>query len=567
MRCKSTSSSHVGRWNLKCEYSLPKLSRDNCTPSTSRLEHHAPASPAPTLGFDPIQLESPDLIQFPGARLSASVALSIPYPTPASAVEQLDDTLDFQTLDSFQLPPQNVISQLVELFFEHLYHTFPCFHRKSFLAKLERGNLGKDAPLLLYAICCVTARYHPEQSIQKRSRDWYEQARFSYELTRRRPEHPLHTVQAVLLLVFHAWTIGDYSASWLFLGKVWRQAVVLGLNRMDASDHLLNARIDNENSYIFGKTEPHSTVEREEYRRSLWLLFIMDRMNSWPTGWPNAIPEMQFKVDIPIADTLFQNMDPDLEVSSFNNLPFTRNLSRLIDSVKAAEGPLNVFHYVIVAHVLLGRVSELLYSLHNASDSLEYAEDCTALDNMIVKFRLSLPRPASSVLEAPPADRGHVVWLHVILDTMAILLHYQSNTAFSVQEAASKFTLAVTAARNIAQLVKDTSRISIDILLSAHIGSSLYAAAIALVIQWRLTDDSSFKEEIDLFMLVFERMNEVFSFLGLKLKIALEHDLQKSVEDLQSLRERGFKGMLADCTKWNHVKQEVERRGIEVDLS
>ncbi|KAL1794742.1 hypothetical protein ACET3X_006558 [Alternaria dauci] len=336
---------------------------------------------------------------------------------------------------------------------------------------------------------------------------------------------------------------------------------------MDASDHPLNARVDDENSNVFGKSEAHSVVEREEYRRALWLLFIMDRMNSWPSGWPNAIPEIQFKVDIPIADTLFQNMDPDLRVSPFNNLPFTRNLSRLIDSAQAVDGPLNVFHYVIVAHVLLGRVSELRYSLHNTSDSPEYAEDCTALDNMIVKFRLSLPRPASSILEASPADRGHVVWLHVILNTMAILLHYQSNASFSVQEAASKFTLVVIAARNIAQIVRDASRISIDLLLSAHIGSALYLAAAVLVIQWRLTGDSSFKEDIDLFALVYERMNEVFSFLGLKLKLALEHDLQKSVEELQKLRERGFKGMLADCTKWDHVREEVLRRGIEVDLS
>jgi hypothetical protein len=260
-------------------------------------------------------------------------------------------------------------------------------------------------------------------------------------------------------------------------------------------------------------------------------------------------------------------MDPDMREGSFNNLPFTRNLSRLVDSVSAAKGPLNVFCYVIVAHVLLGRVSELVYSPHNASDSLEYYENCTELDNTIVKFRLSLPRPASSVLEAPPANRSHVAWLHVILNTMTILLHYQSNTSVSVHDAASQFTLAVIAARNIAQIVKDASRISIDLLLSAHIGSSLYVAACVLVIQWRFTGDCSFKEEIDLFALVFERMDEVFSFLGLKFKIALEHDQQKSMEELQRLRERGFRGMLADCTKWSHVKQEVERRGIKVDLS
>jgi hypothetical protein len=542
--------------------------------STSRAEPHVPALPAPTPGFDAIQLESLDFMQFPGMNFnlhdspfSAPVAPNARYPTPSSTVDQSDSTLDFQMLESFQLPPRHIILELTELFLKHLYHMFPCFHKKSFLTKVECGDLEKDAPLLLYAICCVAARYHPEHSLRKRSKDWYEQARFSYGLTGRKPDPALHTIQAVLLLVFHAWTIGDYSASWLFLGKAWRQAVALGLNRMDTSNHLSDTTIDDEDSSAHSRTGTNSAVGYEECRRALWLLFIMDRMHAWPTGWPNAIPEIQFKVDIPVADTLFQDMDPDMSQSSFKNLPFTTNVSRLIDSTSAAEGPLNVFHYVIVAHVLLGRVSELVHSLHTTSDSLEYAEDCAKLDNMIVKFRLSLPRLASSILEAPEADRGHVAWLHIVFNTMTILLHYRCNTNVSLQEAASQFTVAVVAARNIAQIVKDASRISIDLLLSAHIGSSLYVAACVLIIQWRLTGDSSFKEDIDLIALIFERMNEVFSFLGLKFKIALEHDLQKSVEDLESLRKRGFRGMLADCTKWGHVKQEAERRGVEVDLS
>ncbi|KAI4946816.1 hypothetical protein J4E91_006988 [Alternaria rosae] len=518
--------------------------------------------------------ESLDFMQFsgmnfdlPGFTLSESVAPSAQYPTPGFTAEHSGSTPGLEILESLQLPPRPIILQLGELFLEHLYHIFPCFHKKSFLAKLECGDLEKDAPLLLYAMCSVTARYHPETSIRKRSKEWYEQARFSYDLTRRRPDPAVRTIQAVLLLVFHAWTIGDYSTSWLFLGKAWRQAVVLGLNRMDASDHLSETRAISEYSCASGKIDIESALEREESRRALWLLFIMDRMHAWPTGWPNAIPEILFKVDIPVAEAIFQGMNLDLRDSPFVNVPFTRNMSRLVNAVSVSKDSPNVFHYVIVAHVLLGRVSELVHSLHTSPDSPEYAEDCTELDDMIVKFHLSLPRTASSILEASPTDRGHVAWLHIILNTMTILLHYRRNKNVSVEESASQFTLAVIAARNVAQIVKDASRISIDLLLSAHIASSLYIAACVLVIQWRLTGDSSFKEDVDLIALLFGRMDEVFSFLGLKFKIALEHDVQKSLEDLQSLRKRGFKGMLADCTKWSHVREEVERRGMDLDLS
>ncbi|KAI4701554.1 hypothetical protein J4E81_003294 [Alternaria sp. BMP 2799] len=515
-----------------------------------------------------------DFMQFSGMNFDlSSSTISEPvvprpqYPTPGSTAEHSASTLDLDILESLQLPPRHVILQLGELFFEHLYHMFPCFHRKSFLAKVECGDMEKDAPLLLYAMCCVTARYHQDASIRKRSKDWYEQARFSYDLTRRRPDPAVRTIQAVLLLVFHAWTIGDYSASWLFLGKAWRQAVVLGLNRMDASHHLSDTLPINEYSCASDNINRESALEREESRRALWLLFIMDRMHAWPTGWAHAIPEIQFKVDIPVAEAIFQGMSPELRDNYITNIPFTRNLSRLVNAVPVAKDSPNVFHYVIIAHVLLGRVSELLCSLHTSPDSPEYAEDCTELDDMIVKFNLSLPRTAGSILEALPADRGHVAWLHIILNTMTILLHYRRETHVLIEESSSQFTLAVIAAQNIAQIVKDASRISIDLLLSAHIGSSLYVAACVLVIQWRVTGDSSFKEDVDLIALLFGRMDEVFSFLGLKFKIALEHDVQKSPEDLQSLRKRGLEGMLVDCTKWTHVKEEVERRGMNLDLS
>lgn len=148
-----------------------------------------------------------------------------------------------------------------------------------------------------------------------------------------------------------------------------------------------------------------------------------------------------------------------------------------------------------------------------------------------------------------------------------MLLHFRCSSNVPVPDAANQFTLAVTAARNTAQVVKDASRISIDLLLSSHIGGALYVAVCVLVIQWRLTNDDSLRDEIDLFRLVFERMDDVFSFLGLKFKYALEHDLKRSEADLKSLQERGFRGLLADCSKWGFVKDAVRHRGLNIDFS
>lgn len=296
-------------------------------------------------------------------------------PTPESGHNLTQSDLDFSQdlLGKFQLPAHEQLMELVELFFDHLYTMFPCFHKANFLARVHNGELEGDSPLLLLTVCCVTARYHPDAAIKEREKDWYDQARFTYELTQRRPYPGLRTIQAVILLVFHACTVGDFSASWLFLGKAWRQAVVLGMNRMDASHAVAmglnraDADVSDERFYGLENSEAHTAVEKEEYRRTLWLMFMMDRTHAWPTGWPHAITETQFKVDFPIASTLFQAMDPAAETSVHENTPFmrsTRHLGRLIDSISSAKDPLNTFHYIAVAHVLLGRVAELVHSLY-----------------------------------------------------------------------------------------------------------------------------------------------------------------------------------------------------------
>lgn len=150
---------------------------------------------------------------------------------------------------------------------------------------------------------------------------------------------------------------------------------------------------------------------------------------------------------------------------------------------------------------------------------------------------------------------------------MTVILHYRRREPGSSPDSPSPSSLALIAARNVAQIIKDVSRISVDLLISAHIGSSLYISVCVLVIQWRLSGDESLKDDIELFRLVFERMDEEFVFLGLKYKSTLEHDMKKSQEELRDLQEWGFKGLLADCKTWHYARLEAEERGVDISPS
>lgn len=515
-------------------------------------------------------------MQFPGMNfdlpapgLQDNTSLQAGYPTPRTGQESVETSngidLEQDIFANAGLPSDDVLIELVDIFFERLYYMFPCFHKATFMTQLRNHEIQTHAPLLLYAICCLASTYHPDPSIKNRQNDWYEQAKFTYELTNRRPHPALRTIQAVLCLVVHAFTIGDFSASWLFLGKAWRQAVAHSMHRMDSYPAMMmGIHVDHEKFYDLEREGGKTAVEKEEYRRTLWLLFMWDRNSSWPTAWPFAIDERQFKVDIPVANSIFQDMTSETEIGAVKNTAFTTNLKSLNASSSSAKEPLNLFHYIAIAHVLLGRVAELIHSLHLTPNSPEYAEQNDELDVCIVKFRLSLPRTATSVLDAAAEDRGHVIWLNLTLNTMTILLHYRCASFVDRPTANECFTRAIIAARNTVQIIKDAAQTSIDLLLNAHIGSSLYVAACVLVIQWRITGDESFESDIELFTLLFERMTDMYKFLGMKFKLGLEHDVKRSKESVVDLKDRGFRGLMADCSKWRHVQEEVAKIGLTV---
>jgi hypothetical protein len=192
----------------------------------------ARAEQAPQLFHSPIsaglELEQPSSLDFMHvAGMNFDLfAPELQYPTPESVPQHETDLIA-----EFRLPSHDLLIELVNLFFDRLYHIFPCFHRKSFQAQVQDGTMAKESPLILYTICCVTARLHSDVSVKQRQIDWYEQAKFTYQLTQRAPDSGLRLLQAALLLIFHAGTVGDFSSGWLFLGKAWRQASALGLSK------------------------------------------------------------------------------------------------------------------------------------------------------------------------------------------------------------------------------------------------------------------------------------------------------------------------------------------------
>lgn len=185
------------------------------------------------------------------------------YRTPMSNVEAVTSVGNDDELTMFPeacFPSNAVINELMDTFFDHVYLVLPCFHKKTFMEKLQSGNIQAQSPLLLYSMLAVAAGFHNDAFVKARRTEWYEQAKFLYDFTGRDPYPALRTLQAALCLVYHAYTCGDFSACWLYIGKAWRQAAALGMNRMDSENAVvmpmgLKDGFDSENRGYYNRVE------------------------------------------------------------------------------------------------------------------------------------------------------------------------------------------------------------------------------------------------------------------------------------------------------------------------
>ncbi|PVI08105.1 hypothetical protein DM02DRAFT_153666 [Periconia macrospinosa] len=544
------------KWGLRCEYSVPAA-------AVSDLDNFQPELIGTLFGKQPFI--SPDLasylaldtVQMPNPGFEVPTAYDIPTIGPLNnePYSLENTTADLDLLADVALPSCDVLLDMVDMFFSNYYSRLSCFHKATFYSELHSGKLNNEAPMLLYIICSMVAHLHPDPSIKSQQDIWYNQAKFLYELTPRDPAPALRTIQTALCLIMHGFTRADYSTCWLLVGKAWRQAASLGMNRLDTvrATNVVKDQVEisEENAILSwrqwrGKTAP----EREECRRTLWFLYILDRNMSWPSGWPSAMSEQQFKLDIPTTDATFQSFTEDTELSSTRNVPFVRNLNSLIASTSTAKSPLNALHYLVVAHVLLGRIAEHVHSLYDSPDTPEYAQECDTLDDSLTKLRLSLPRTMSSVLEASANDRHHVLWLNVLLNSMAILLHYRESCYSRPDASQDHFIRAIAAAKNIVLIGKDTTRISTSLLYSAHVLCSLYFAGCVLVIQWRTANDESCKDDVEIVKLILDKAADETNNLGRKYRDALKRDLERSQSEILRLRDAGYQGLLVDCSQW-----------------
>jgi hypothetical protein len=503
-----------------------------------------------------------DPADFPISALSQPPPLAS-LPIAGWPTAPVDDPINPELEPSLNV---NVIIDLVDLFFDRVQCFVPLFHRRNLRDSVLAQGTSPSCPLLLYSIMAVAAFAHPDPDVRANRPLWYRKAKIAYEATGHMPEQPLETLQAATCLVLYAFTVGGHSDGLLILGKASRQAVALGLHHMDSPTRAM----------LQGMTLPGSGDwrETEQRRRVVWALFILDRGMCFLAGFAYAIDDRQLRVRLPLEEAIFQDSD---EVR-FHEIPsswgsahhsqqpqdtamYSQDPKALLASLHrdTANNPL---HYLILSYSLLGRISEHMYSPEYDEQDAPQRSERETLEQTLTKMRLVLPRSATDLAAASSSDFRYAVWLRISMDVHTIFLHHTPKKSLQHHDRdechQDNWSRCVATARNTALLIREASRVSVDLLMNPLLAAPIFVCARILVIEYVLTShpppdpprrDSALRADLEAMVLALDRLKEAFNGVE-KFRVGLFFHLRHDPAALLAIKSEGSRGILRTCSKW-----------------
>lgn len=542
------------KWGVICEYTSAK---DETTPNVSTQPPVYPPMYEPSWGNELLSwnmsaaepfLPRIDDFQVPslftpggGLEWNAPASMNSTGTPSRESLPSIPDVASVSVTPPAEIPAKETVLELVDLFLAKFSAWLPCFHENRLRESIKSGELQQEAPVLVYAILAIAARLSPKQSIRSQEFGWYTNAKYLYEMTEHNSEPSLRILQAAACVIFYSQAMCNYSTQWMFLARAWRQACSLGFNKIDASTPMVPA--------LALAAPPKDGIEKEERRRTMWVLLVFDRDSSYPTGWAPAIEKKNFAVNRPIEEERFQQSVK----------------SQGYETAASFLGK-NTFSMLTRAYDVLGRVVEHTHILQDPEDPSEYYEDFLKLEESLESCQSALPLILSDLSFMPVKEQGQIIWFHILLHTATIILNHRSQADWAViagirpkspsPESMEKqhFQRCVLAASAIVRIVKGAMKntVSVDTLLNPHLAPALYLCTRILNIKWHDTGEANLRTDAETILLLFHRLADLFP-LGQKFINGIQYDLQASKDVVWRMREAGSKGVMAQCTSWTNV--------------
>ncbi|KAJ3749683.1 fungal-specific transcription factor domain-containing protein [Lentinula detonsa] len=214
----------------------------------------------------------------------------------------------------FKFPPDDLMIELIDLYFTQSNPLLPLLHRPSFLRSVSEGLHLKDRDFgaLVLAVCAFGARFSNDVRVQEDCNTpeqssgwkWIRQIRPMKQSFEEPPS--LHEIQLYTVYILFMCTTTTPEVCWVLISTGIRLLQDVGAHRRRSND-----------------AKP--SVETESWKRAFWFLYSVDNFASTLLGRPRSTSQNDCDAGLPIDcdDEYWEQLEPELEFQQPPGKPST----------------------------------------------------------------------------------------------------------------------------------------------------------------------------------------------------------------------------------------------------
>ncbi|KAK9489375.1 fungal-specific transcription factor domain-containing protein [Lipomyces doorenjongii] len=325
---------------------------------------------------------------------------------PTNGTSCLTEMLStFREVQSY-LPPDDLMSSLIGIYFETSHPWIPVLHREKFEGQLRRPDGKQCLDVILHAIVVATVRFSWDARLKDKGvREKLVQACRQYVILKSIESYSVENLQASIIVAFDSIGGGKGPRSWAIVDSMTRTVEHLRLSVEDddgdakesASSNVADPLVAQAQKFMTRMTflkKSESWIESEERRRVFWNVFLLDRFCSISTGWNPSLTAVDVQRRLPTNGELWAENKP-AKARYFGLQTFPSPSSLTVDYDSEEVTALGGFSYCVEASEYLSTVTRFFLQQDVTPKSItqlqEWIFGFKDLDLRLAKWKFDLP--------------------------------------------------------------------------------------------------------------------------------------------------------------------------------
>ncbi|KAH9214211.1 fungal-specific transcription factor domain-containing protein [Leptodontidium sp. 2 PMI_412] len=329
-----------------------------------------------------------------------------------------------------ELPPDDLIDALVEIYFSNIHPWIPILHVRQFRERMKDTTQRKKLETIFHAIVSLCVRFSNDPRLGNAEvRARYAERSKNTVILQSMKSFSVENLQALVICAFDTIGSGRGPSAWSIVGSMTRTVEQLQLSVEDEDQTQSAEFLIKRMAFL----PPCKTwIEREERRRVFWNVFLMDRFCSIATGWNFSLTSADVRRRLPCEGALWEEGKPLTTPTPYFGVADTSSTGATFPSRRPElqdQASIGGFAYCIEASESLSLVTSFFLrhavNVSNVQEVQMWLMRFKELDLRLVQWKIFLPEQwrEACALNADGVLDPNLTLAHITHNTAVGLLH------------------------------------------------------------------------------------------------------------------------------------------------